>query len=129
MADGQERSEPATPKRRERARQEGEHPRSAFAICAASWWLAAIVIALAHEFASQWIESFLRTTHGIGGAPASDQWSSTERTSILHWSAAPIWAPAVGAGIAALLSAAASAIACGAVGWAMGALRWRLNRL
>ena len=129
MSDGQERSEPATPKRRERARQKGEHPRSTLAVCACSWWFAAIIAAVAHEFASQWIDAFSAAAHDISLSIAADPWPPIAQASINQWSAAPIWTTASAAGSAALLAAAASAAACGGIAWSTGALKWKFNRL
>ena len=126
MSDGQERTEPATPKRRERARADGEHARSLLAPCALGLAFAALPVAFGARFASSWVAFFdlaIRSSVTVAHAAPS------ALPALAAGPAAMLWSPAAAACAGASLAAFAAAMACGSLGWAPRTLRWRLSRV
>jgi len=126
VSDAQERTEQATPKRRERARLEGDQPRSALAACAVGLLFAAIPAACAMPFASWWISAFGKLATTAAGAAAIDAHPLAPAIAL---AGAQPWLVIAAAACAATGAATASAAASGALGWSPGALRVRLARL
>src|SRR5579864_7040553 len=127
MDGSQERTEKATPKRRERARAAGDVARSAAAGAVLSVCFAVLPVGVASSFARWWVGAFARcattaveAAHSIDAAPEA----VVGRSMLI--AAAP-WV-AVGAGwLTAACAAVGAAAVCGAVGWSPGALRVRLR--
>jgi flagellar biosynthetic protein FlhB len=129
MSAGQERTEPATPKRRERARDEGDCARSALASYAAIAWLAACPLALAPRFAQWWAAPLARSSAAATLAARS---TTPSADNVALGAFGSILVPSEAIAIAwccATAASVASAAACGALGWSSGALRWRVARL
>ena len=125
MGDGQERTEQATPKRRERARAQGQHPASALVPGVLSLALAALPLACVGRFAAWWVAAFdgaarnaALAAHGGGRAGPLD--------GLLALYAPAPWAVIGAAFAGSALAAVSSAAVTGSLGWSPRALRWRL---
>lgn len=126
MAQGQERTEPATQKRRERARAEGEHARSVLAPCALAIAFSALPILCGSRFAKWWVAAFDSATH-LAASAAQDDARLSDALGILSSSGA--WLPVGFAFGAAVASAIVAAAVCDSIRWAPGSLRWRFSQL
>ncbi|HYK52855.1 MAG TPA: EscU/YscU/HrcU family type III secretion system export apparatus switch protein, partial [Candidatus Eremiobacteraceae bacterium] len=126
MSDGRERSEPATPRRRERARREGDHPTSAIAPCALAIVFSALPIAFGDVFASSWREAFA-VLAGLAGDAGAGRFQAARMVAAATTWSLPIvvWI----AWLAALAAAIGAAAASGALGWSAAALRFRYRGL
>jgi len=119
MSDGHERSEPATPKRRERARREGDRPRSGLAPCALAISSAVVPAMCGAGFASAWVAAF-----AAAAALAADAGAHRiAAMQTLRVAAIPAeWTVVFVACLGSVLAAVASAAASGALGWSPGAM-------
>ena len=126
MSDGHERSEPATPKRRERARREGDHARTAIAPCALAIAFAVLPIAFGAMFASSWRDAFA-VLADLAGDAGADRFQPARIAAAAMTSSqwTVVWLAWLVAAAAAIGSAAAS----GALGFSPGALRFRYRAL
>jgi flagellar biosynthesis protein FlhB len=125
----QERTESATPKRRERAHREGDVARSALAPVALSLVAWVAPIAAVPSFATWWIVAFSRCA---ASAAAAGRGADAASGFALATAIARAMTPWVAIGAPWLAAAAvslAAAAACGALGWSPGALRWKAARL
>jgi len=125
MGDGHERSEPATPKRRERARREGDQPRSSMAQCALAIVFAALPAICARRFASSWIEAFAATaTLASDAGPGRAQPLEALAATFLSAS----WSIVLVAWIGGVAAAIGSAALSGALGWSPAAIAVRFRK-
>jgi flagellar biosynthetic protein FlhB len=129
MSAGHDRTEPATPKRRERARHEGDSARSVLASYAAVAWLAALAAAVAPRFVQWWAAFLARSSDAAAHAARS---TTNDAAGAAMHAFGSVLVPCAAVAIASCCACAASvgsAAACGALGWSVGALRWRAARL
>ncbi|HEY7993520.1 MAG TPA: EscU/YscU/HrcU family type III secretion system export apparatus switch protein [Candidatus Eremiobacteraceae bacterium] len=119
MSDGNERSEPATPKRRERTRREGDRPRSAIAPCALAISSSIIPAMYGTGFASAWVSAFAAAATLAADAAAR----GIAPLQVVRVATIPAeWAIVFVACLGSLLAAVAAAAASGALGWSPGAM-------
>lgn len=120
MSDGRERSEPATPKRRERARREGDLPRSTVAPCAFAVFCAVIPAMCAKGFAASWLAAFDDAANLAAGAGTG---RVEPMQAIVAIAAAPgVWTVVLVTCLGSTLAAVASAASSGTLGWSPGAI-------
>lgn len=119
MSDGHERSEPATPKRRERARREGDRARSALAPCALAIACAIIPALSGTVFASAWIAAFAAATDLAAEAGAR---RISPMQAFVVVTIPTEWIVCVLACLGSILAAVSSAAASGALGWSPGSI-------
>ncbi|HET9342605.1 MAG TPA: EscU/YscU/HrcU family type III secretion system export apparatus switch protein [Candidatus Eremiobacteraceae bacterium] len=119
MSDGHERSEPATPKRRERARREGDRPRSTLAPSALAISCAIIPALYGTGFASSWIAAFAAAADLA--AEAGARRIAPVQTFVVATTPAE-WIVCLLACLGSTLAAVGSGAASGALGWSPGSI-------
>lgn len=129
MSAGHERTEPATPKRRERARHEGDSARSTLASYASVAWFAAAMFAMAPLFVQWWAAFLARSSDAAAHAARMTTSNAPDAAAHSFGSALIPCASIAIAWCCACAASVTSAFACGGLGWSAGALRWRTARL
>jgi len=126
---GSERTEPATPKRLERARALGDAARSTLASFAAIAWLVALPLAATPWLAHWWAIFLSRSSEEAASAART---SSMDPILLVMRGLGSLLVPAAAIASSwccAFVASLTPAAACGGLAWSPGALRWRADRL
>lgn len=128
MSAGQERTEQATPRRKLRARNEGQSARSELAAAALGLCAAIAPAAAASSFGAWWI-GFFRAGTRAGSAAVHDGTATLLAFGAGALHPGPAWAPIAAASGAQAAAAVVAALVCGGIGVSLAPLRLRWERL